>query len=121
MARAHPKRLIVIGIMTANADKPMAEVVPMIQNHPEVACSPNQAKAWYKWIVERDMAPGKIVSLRTPKEKAATPSKEETVDYATVAAQAADELIETEADVEAERAANLAKIKAAADDSHVEA
>jgi hypothetical protein len=119
MARVPTKRIVVIGIMTAHADKPMNEVVPMIQNHPEVACSANQAKAWYKWIVDRDMAPGKVISLRTNKEKAPA---EPTVDYKTVAAEAAAEILDpvSEEDELAARQANLEKIKAAAE-GHVDA
>lgn len=113
MARVPVKRLIVIDIMNSNAHLAMADVVPLIQNHEGVACSPNQAKAWYKWIVERKMAAGVVEAKR----KAPASTAKTTLE---VVSEAANEIIEgtpeeemTEEEVAAIRSANAEKILAA--------
>lgn len=123
MARIPTKRLIVIDVMTANSSRPMGEVVPMIQT--AVGCSANQARAWYVWIVERNMAPGVVVGRRSVKTAVVPVSKpdiladaldvyhDDSVSPEQILAEAAEEL--RDEDEAAIRAANLQKIKEAAE------
>lgn len=63
------KRAMAINIMKANADLPMEEVVDLIARANQD--TPNQARAYYRWLVDNDMAPGKIVQhVRAPRNAA---------------------------------------------------
>ena len=54
------KRAMAINIMKANADLPMEEVVDLIARANQD--THNQARAYYRWLVDNDMAPGKVVA-----------------------------------------------------------
>lgn len=120
MAREGSKRQIAIDVMTANADKPMADVLPLIA---EAAGLPNlsAARAYYKNLCENFGVPGKVDSA--PKAKAAPKAKVAkqpkaakavTVPVtrkARVVAEVAAVDGKSASDIEAIRAANLAKIR----------
>lgn len=64
------KRAMAINIMKANADLPMEEVVDLIARANQD--THNAARAYYRWLVDNDMAPGKVVAhVRASKAAAA--------------------------------------------------
>jgi hypothetical protein len=62
------KTQITIGVMNANADKPMAEVVLLIAKANKVTES--VARGAYRWCVNKGLASGSIESGRSPKASA---------------------------------------------------
>lgn len=61
------KRGTVIAIMTANPDKPMADVLKLITE--AIGVNATAARSYYSWIVENGKAPGKVEKVeRTPGE-----------------------------------------------------
>lgn len=61
------KTSVVIQIMTDNKDKPMSEVVSLIEAG--LPCREGYGKVWYRWAIKEGVAPGKIESGRTAKAK----------------------------------------------------
>lgn len=61
------KTQITIRVMTENADKPMAEVVPLIAKANSV--TETVAKGAYRWVVANGLAPGNVERARAPKEE----------------------------------------------------
>lgn len=109
-ARQGTKRYFAIEVMIANADKPMAEVLPLIQ---EAAGLPNvgAARGYYKGLVEQGLAPGQVEkTVRASKPKAAKKVTVGNTSTARAAEGAAPPEL-TADEVEAARQANLAKIK----------
>jgi hypothetical protein len=121
MAREGSKRQIAIDVMTANADKPMADVLPLIA---EAAGLPNlsAARAYYKNLAENFGVPGKVESapkaVKQPKAKVAKEPKAKAKAVSVATTRKARVIADVAAtgktadEVEAIRAANLAKIKA---------
>lgn len=111
MARAGSKRQVAIDIMATNADKPMADVLPLIAEANGITIS--AARSYYVWIVKNTDTPGiietKTKTVRAPKEKVVkVKTKREAV-----AKVKAEKPVETKSPEEIERikAANLARIK----------
>ena len=103
MAREGSKRQIVIEIMTANVDKAMADVVPLIAE----ALNGNNSvgRHYYKWMVEHNMAPGVVEKIaRVKAEKAPAAPKAEKAPAAPKEAKSPEE-------IERIKAANLARLK----------
>lgn len=65
------KRAMAINIMKANADLPMEEVVDLIARANQD--THNAARAYYRWLVDNDMAPGTVVKHERA-SKAAAPA-----------------------------------------------
>lgn len=119
MARPASKTPIALQIMHDNADKPMDQVLPLIQDALELKTI-YQARTYYKKLVEEHNAPGIVESKRPRKsatEKAAKPKvikepKAIAIANTTIARPIADNAKpKTDAEIEAIRAANLAKIR----------
>jgi hypothetical protein len=67
------KTSIVIRIMTENKDKPMAEVVKLIEKG--LPCRDGYGKTWYRWAIKEGVAPGKLDAPVKPKGKTAKAEK----------------------------------------------
>lgn len=78
-ARPGTKRHTAAVIMTENGDKPMNDVLPLIQA--AIGVTPAIARGYYVWLVENNFAPG-TVPVSTRKGSVKTPVAPE----ATVAA-----------------------------------
>lgn len=120
------KTSVAIDIMFANADADMWTVVPLIMKALNISES-NAVNTYYRWIVDRNFAPGVVV----PKRKTSTAVASVPVAKPDLLAEAldvyyddsvtaeeilADVAAELKADeVEARKAANLEMIKAAAE------
>jgi hypothetical protein len=124
MARQGSKRQNAIEIMSANSDKPMSAVLPLIAAANGITDA--AARSYYKWIVENGMAPGVVDSTRTVKAAVAPVTKpdlladalevyhdDEGITPEQLLGEVAAEL--KEEDEAAIRAANLQKIKEAAE------
>ena len=72
MAKQGSKRQVAIEIMTANADKPMIEVLQLIAEANSITVT--AARSYYKYLVANNMAPGKVdgLKVKTSKEVSAT-------------------------------------------------
>jgi hypothetical protein len=119
------KTAVTLATMTANADKPMAEVVALIVAAQHAAgftdVTDKIAVGAYRWAVKNDKAPGKLAEkvkaapkakvVKEPKAKVAKAVSVATTRKARVIADVAA-TGKTVDEVESIRAANLAKIKA---------
>ena len=119
------KTAVTIATMTANADKPMADVVLLIvaAQHAAGFTDVTQpiAVGAYRWAVKNDKAPGALAErvkaepkakvAKAPKVKAAKAVTVATTRKARVVASVASADAKSAADVEAVRASNLAKIR----------
>lgn len=123
MARQGSKRQNAIEIMQANSDQPMSVVLPMIAAKNGLTLA--HARGYYKYLVEQGMAPG-VVEGKTVKAVvipvASKPDiladaldvyHDDSVSPEQILAEAAEEL--RDEDEAAIRAANLQKIKEAAE------
>jgi hypothetical protein len=119
MAREGSKRQIAIDVMTANADKPMIDVLPIIV---EKCGLPNlgTARAYYKNLCENFGVPGKVDSARAPaapkepKVKAEKPTKDISIPREKKVRVAASDIpadAKSPEEIEAIRNANLERIK----------
>lgn len=59
------KTSVVIRIMTEHKDKPMAEVVKLIEKG--LPCKDGYGKVWYRWAIKEGVAPGKLEADKAPK------------------------------------------------------
>lgn len=59
------KTSVVIRIMTENKDKPMSEVVKLIEKG--LPCKDGYGKVWYRWAIKEGVAPGKLEDARSAK------------------------------------------------------
>lgn len=73
-ARAGTKRAAAIAVMRAHADKPMADVLPLIQT--ALGGSKGEARSFYVWLVENGRAPGTVVKTERVKKVAEVPAGE---------------------------------------------
>lgn len=119
------KTAVTLATMTANADKPMAEVVALIVAAQHAAgftdVTDKIAVGAYRWAVKNDKAPGKLADrakaepkakvAKQPKVKAAKAVSVPATRKARVVAEVAAVGGKTATEVEAIRAANLAKIR----------
>lgn len=119
------KTAVTLATMTANADKPMAEVVALIVAAQHAAgftdVTDKIAVGAYRWAVKNDKAPGKLADrakaepkakvAKQPKVKAAKAVSVPVTRKARVVAEVAAVDGKTATEVEAIRAANLAKIR----------
>lgn len=119
------KTAVTLATMTANADKPMAEVVALIVAAQHAAgftdVTDKIAVGAYRWAVKNDKAPGKLAErakaepkakvAKQPKVKAAKAVSVPATRKARVVAEVAAVGGKTATEVEAIRAANLAKIR----------
>lgn len=106
----------VIAIMTENANKSMDEVCALI----EAGIGAKNARAWYRWVVDRNLAPGKVerkargrqatTKAPTAKERTAKRMAAEAVGAKPKAPKAKAEKAKKEAP--AGEPSNLAEIKA---------
>lgn len=127
MAREGSKTAAAIAVMTANVDKPMEEVLPLIAE--ATGHDLPHARNYYVWCVRKGVAPG-IIPVRAgkaPKEKVAkAPKAPKTVKLSTVVKKATKAFVEKKAtkaaalasvtkspeEIERIKAANLARMKA---------
>jgi hypothetical protein len=118
MARAGSKRQVAIDIMATNADKPMADVLPLIAEANGITIS--AARSYYVWIVKNTDTPGiietKTKTVRAPKEKVVkVKTKKEAVAKIKegIPSSKEEKPVETKSAEEIERikAANLERIK----------
>lgn len=70
------KTSVVIRIMTEHKDKPMSEVVKLIEKG--LPCKDGYGKVWYRWAIKEGVAPGKLEETRGKASKAAKPAKAKT-------------------------------------------
>lgn len=59
------KTSVVIRIMTEHKDKPMSEVVKLIEKG--LPCKDGYGKVWYRWAIKEGVAPGKLEDGRAVK------------------------------------------------------
>lgn len=110
MAREGSKRQIAIEVMTANADKPMDDVLPLIMDQCDLK-NLGAARGYYKHIAEMGWAPGTVpASTRGRKPKIEAPADAASTEQVT-AAPVAEVAPPSEEEVDAIRAANLAKLQ----------
>lgn len=73
MTKVATKTSVVVNVMSANADKPMAVVLPLIDAALEselgIPFKSGYAREWYVWVVQKKLAVGVI-------ERKARPTKE---------------------------------------------
>lgn len=118
------KTAVTLATMTANADKPMAEVVALIVAAQHAAgftdVTDKIAVGAYRWAVKNDKAPGKLAEKvkAAPKAKVAKEPKAKVAKAVSVATTRKARVVadvaatgKTATEVEAIRAANLAKIR----------
>jgi hypothetical protein len=84
-AKRETKESIIIGIMTANADRPMHEVLALIVAEPKLQTGTgvdlSRARAYYSWISRDGLAPGKV-EAKAKKDRPARPDKNRPVTVA---------------------------------------
>jgi len=102
--RPTSKRAKAIEVMKANADKPMAEVLPLIAAAAGVPDS--NARSYYRYLSENGFAPG-VVTKAAPKAKAEKTGK--------AASAKPAEPTRTPEEIQAAKDANKAKFKALAE------
>lgn len=116
------KRALSIAVMNANLDKPMHEVVPLIEKAADLKTP--AAKSMYKWLVENGLAGGKVekaprapkaekeAKVKEPKaDKPAKTPKTEKVKETQRSAPKAVKAEKTPDEIEAIKAKNLARLK----------
>ncbi len=65
------KTSVVISLMHEHQDKPMADVVKLIEKG--LPCKEGYGKVWYRWAIKEGVAPGKLeTGTAAPKTKAIT-------------------------------------------------
>lgn len=108
MAREGSKRQVAIEIMTANADKPMGEVIALIAAANSL--TPGAARSYYTYISAQGWAPGKVEP--TVRVKAEKPAKEPKPAAEPKAAKPkAEKPAKSPEEIERIKAANLARLK----------
>ena len=70
------KTSVVVNVMSANADKPMAVVLPLINAALEselgIPFKEGYAREWYVWVVQKKLAPGVIERKARPTKDSST-------------------------------------------------
>ena len=70
------KTSVVVNVMSANADKPMAVVLPLINAALEselgIPFKEGYAREWYVWVVQKKLAPGVIERKARPIKDSST-------------------------------------------------
>lgn len=99
--RPDSKRGKAIAVMTANGDKVMDDVLPLIAA--ECGIDVGQARSYYAWIVANGKAPG-VVTKKAPKPKAEKAAKQ-------TASKPQQEPTRSPEEIAAAKAANLKKMK----------
>lgn len=67
------KTSVVIRIMTEHKDKPMSDVVKLIEKG--LPCKDGYGKVWYRWAIKEGVAPGQLEDGRTVKTAKAKTEK----------------------------------------------
>lgn len=106
------KTSVTLGVMVANADKPMDEVVKLILAAQHAAgfsdVTLKICEGAYRWAVRKSVAPGsvpeKVKATRAPKAKAKVKTKAQAVKAVAKPTKSPEE-------IERIRAANLARLK----------
>ena len=117
MARENSKRGLAIAIMAANADKAMADVLPLMVAGANMK-DEKEARNFYKWIVDNGMAPGTLevvtrpVKVAAEKPVKAKPVKTVKAAVEKVKATKNNVVAKTAEEIEEIKAKNLARIKA---------
>ena len=114
------KTSVTLGVMAANGDKPMTEVVALILKAQHAAgftdVTLKICEGAYRWAVRKSVAPG-VVPVKEKAARVARPSKSKTKAQALAVVKAAKARSESKAptkspeEIERIKAANLARLK----------
>lgn len=112
------KTSVVIGVMLANEDKIMTDVLPLIdaalQEQLGIPYKEGYAREWYVWVVQKKLAPGVVIRKNSaPKvTKAATPKVAKVKAEKPLKAEKSQKAEKSPEEIARVRAANLARMQA---------